>query len=102
MKMHDILCESSADRQPEIDEFGIQRWFDDHGKVHREDGPALIYTNGAERWYRHGKLHRIGKPAVIYSDGSEEWYLNGKLHREDGPAIVYPDEIGRASCRERV
>jgi hypothetical protein len=27
----------------------------ERGKVHREDGPALIYPDGEKVWYKHGK-----------------------------------------------
>lgn len=30
------------------------------GRYHREDGPAIIYSYGEERWYYKGFLHRIG------------------------------------------
>jgi hypothetical protein len=43
----------------------------------------------ATRWYLNDKLHREDGPAIEYSDGSKSWYLNGKLHREDGPAIEW-------------
>lgn len=33
------------------------------------------------------QYHRENGPAVIHSDGTQEWWQNGKLHREDGPAI---------------
>ena len=39
--------------------------------------------------YSSFTFHREDGPAVIYSDGSKEYWLNGKYHREDGPAIVY-------------
>jgi hypothetical protein len=58
-----------------------------NGKRHREDGPAVEYTNGHKQWRRNGNLHREDGPAVEYADGSKRWYLNGNLHREDGPAI---------------
>ncbi len=86
-------------------------YFDQNGKFHREDGPALIKNNGAEewwrhgclhredgpavttdvmcRWYREGKLHREDGPAIELADGTKEWYREGKLHREDGPAVEY-------------
>ena len=48
-----------------------------------------IYKNGDEFWYRNGKLHREDGPAVEWTDGSKFWYRNGKYHREDGPAIEY-------------
>ena len=92
-------------------------YFDQNGKFHREDGPALIKNNGAEewwrhgclhredgpavttdvmcRWYREGKLHREDGPAIELADGTKEWYREGKLHREDGPAIEDADGTRR-------
>jgi hypothetical protein len=61
-----------------------------NGKLHREDGPAVIYPNGTKVWLLNDKLHREDGPAYIGSDGRQEWYLNGNIHREDGPAVIYP------------
>jgi len=58
------------------------------GKPHSVDGPAIIDSNGEQRWYLNGKLHRVDGPAVIYASGSQEWWQNGKLHRLDGPAAI--------------
>ena len=35
------------------------------------------YEDG-EYWYLNGKWHREDGPAVIYSDGTQAWYINGK------------------------
>lgn len=35
----------------------------------------------------HGQLHRTDGPARIFPDGYQAWYLNGKRHRTGGPAI---------------
>ena len=40
-----------------------------------------------------GYLHREDGPAVIYTDGSKEWWIRGNLHREDGPAAILKNEI---------
>lgn len=45
--------------------------------------------NGDLCYYKDGKLHREDGPAVEFSNGTKEWYLKGKLHRENGPAIEY-------------
>ena len=50
-----------------------------------------VGPDGSKFWYLHGKRHREDGPAVEYSNGSKEWYLNGKFHREDGPAIERPN-----------
>lgn len=49
-------------------------------------GNWVTYENSEKQY------HRIGGPAAIFEDGSENWYKNGKLHREDGPAIVRPKD----------
>jgi len=71
---------------------GTKEWYR-NGKRHREDGPALIFINGRKEWYKYGKFHRDDGPAVEGADGSVKWYIHGKLHREDGPAII--DKYGR-------
>ena len=41
-------------------------------------------------WYNEkGKLHREDGPAIEWADGDKIWYLNDKRHREDGPAIEW-------------
>ena len=68
---------------------GTKRCYSDRKMkiFHREDGPAIEYTNGYKEWFIDGKLHREDGPAVEYTNGYKEWYINGKRHREDGPAI---------------
>ena len=53
-----------------------------NGLPHREDGPARIYPDGSQEWYRNGQLHRDDGPAVICTDGTLYWYRHG--HR------IYP------------
>lgn len=69
-----------------IDTSGNARWKNSHGYLHREDGPAIEYSDGAKEWWVNGKRHREDGPAIIWSDGDKEWYQNGVLHRLDGPA----------------
>ena len=42
-------------------------------------------------YYLNNKLHREEGPAIEYSDGYKAWYVNGEFHREDGPAIEHPN-----------
>jgi hypothetical protein len=48
-----------------------------------------VNTNGYKAWYLNDELHREDGPALEYSDGDKEWWINGNLHREDGPAVEY-------------
>lgn len=73
-----------------IDTEGNKYWYR-NGERHCDNGPAVEYANGDKEWWLNGKLHREGGPAVEFKDNGNEWWVNGKLHREDGPAIEYPD-----------
>ena len=53
-----------------------------NGERHRDNGPAIEFTNGTKCWYLNGEYHREDGPAVEYSNGYKIWYLNGK---EVGP-----------------
>ena len=57
--------------------------FDEKNSFHREDGPALEFSDGAKEWYVHGKRHRIDGPAVEYADGTKYWYVHGKEYSEE-------------------
>lgn len=50
--------------------------------LHREDGPAVEYTDGSKEWWVNEKLHREDGPATEYADGTKEWWLNGKRMTE--------------------
>ena len=62
-------------------EDGDKVWYKD-GKIHREDGPAIEYSNGTKGWSKNGQLHRGNGPAVEYSDGDKEWYYEDQLIME--------------------
>ena len=63
-------------------------WYLDD-EFHREDGPAVKYTNGDKFWFQYGERHRIEGPAVEFANGGKFWYKNDQLHRTDGPAVNY-------------
>jgi len=61
----------------ETDEDGDKRWTL-NGLLHREDGPALEYTNGSTLWYHHGALHRLDGPAEEWVNGYKYWWYQGE------------------------
>jgi len=71
-----------------IDKEGNKRWYL-NGKLHREDGPAIEYSDGTKFWWSNGILHRIDGPAMEFSNGDKLWYFNDQLHRINGPACEY-------------
>lgn len=51
----------------------------------------VAYRHGvyihAIRYWKHGKQHRINRPAVIFSDGGTVWMQYGQYHNMNGPVI---------------
>jgi hypothetical protein len=71
---------------------GDRHWMLD-GKLHRTDGPAIIFKSGGQFWYNHGKLHRTDGPAAMYSGGTISWYFEGaRLSLNEWLAITPLDE----------
>jgi hypothetical protein len=56
---------------------GNKFWYQ-HGKLHRLDGPAMEWADGCKAWYQKGKLHRLDGPAIEMDGGYKEWWINGK------------------------
>ena len=86
-KQYKLIKEAEEQPTMKVDAEGTKFWRLPNGKLHREDGPAVEYANGAKLWYVNDKRHRIGGPAAEWANGDKWWYVNGELHRVDGPAI---------------
>jgi len=41
---------------------------------------SISYDNGIKNWIVNGQNHREDGPAIIHSDGSKAWYLNGIIY----------------------
>jgi len=57
---------------------GTKLWYVD-SLLHKEDGPAVEWSDGSKEWHVNGLLHRIDGPAIDYTNGTKYWFLNGKL-----------------------
>jgi hypothetical protein len=62
----------------EVDKYGTKIW-KLNGQFHREDGPAVEYTNGDKFWYLHDKCHREDGPALEYANGTKVWWIHGEI-----------------------
>lgn len=52
------------------------------------------YSSICKGWYKNGKLHREDGPAIIrLSDKTEIWYFEGRRHRIGGPAQTYFQDL---------
>ena len=73
---------------------GDKIWLDQDGLLHRDGNLPAIEGKTQQLWFIHGKLHRLDGPAVIYRDPKhlkntiEEWFMDGEWHRENGPAYI--------------
>ena len=68
---------------PETDRRGAKRWYNDKGKLHRTDGPAVILPKGGFIWYVNGRIHKEDGPAVIGKSGEHHWFLNDVQYTEE-------------------
>ena len=74
-----------------------QEWWI-HGLRHRDNGPAVEYSDGSQEYWLYGMKHRVNKPAIILKDQgfnvgfyTTEYWFYGRLHREEGPAVLKSD-----------
>ena len=57
---------------------GSKSYYNLNGKLHRENGPAIIYSDGSKAYFINGNRHRVTGPAIEYSDGNFEYWYKGK------------------------
>ena len=72
-----------AEKPTEIDSYKNKIWKNNKGQYHREDSPAVIWSDGTKHWYLNGKRHREDGPAIEYSNGYKEWYIDGLNYSEE-------------------
>ena len=65
-----------------VDKHGTRYYFNSAGQLHREEGPAVILTDGPQVWYQNSLRHRTDGPAVDWGDGYHEWWLQGVQYTE--------------------
>jgi len=70
-------------------EYGTIRYYL-NGELHREDGPAVEYTNGDKFWIINGKKHREDGPAIEFASGNKYWFINGEELTEQEFNKLYP------------
>jgi len=59
----------------------------------------VIASDGSQYWHLNDDLHRDDGPAVIYSNGYKAWYLNGKqVDQEEAANLIDPTWIELAKA----
>jgi len=59
-----------------LNEFEIRYLKKDTSILHNPYGPAIIGRKTYKEYYINGKLHRLDGPALIYPSGTEYYYIN--------------------------
>ena len=59
-----------------------------------EKDVRYYFANGTKEFrdFFHKQLHRHNGPAGEYSNGALEYWICGERHRTDGPAVIYGDK----------
>ena len=47
-----------------------------------------ICSSGIQYWYKEGKFHRDDGPAVIFADGSNLWYKDDKPYKPSAHELM--------------
>ena len=61
-------------------ENGTKEYYHNHGKLHNDCGPAIIYANGDLEYWEYGQRHRKNGPAVIIGD-KQYWFERGEFQK---------------------
>ena len=67
----------------EVNTYGTRWYRNAMGQLHRDDGPAVEWSNGTKSWYQNGLRHRTDGPAIEYLDSGKVWFINGEELTED-------------------
>lgn len=68
---------------PVIDEYGVKRWCDKEGNRHNIVGPAIIYKDGDECWFRNDLRHRLDGAALeLKKENIRSWFWMGRYCTE--------------------
>jgi hypothetical protein len=58
-----------------VDRVGNISWYNKHGEWHREDGPAVIYSNGEVEWMINGYNYTFAEWLIELNKPDEDKML---------------------------
>lgn len=56
---------------------------------HNLDGPAVIWANGTQSWFKDDLWHREDGPARVHADGDTSWWLKGIMKTKEYSLPLY-------------
>jgi hypothetical protein len=63
-------------------------WACENGAQSQYEGNCVEWRTPCEDSGGHGKIHRENGPAVVWCDGGEEWWTNGQIRRVIWPVVL--------------
>lgn len=66
LNKHKVISSKEKGLTKTVNKYGAIYFYNKNGNLHNPAGPARIYTNGNEYWYKDGLLHREDGPAITY------------------------------------
>lgn len=60
------------------------RWYiKDTFTLHNEEEPTIIFNNEDKYWIQHHKFHRLDGPAIEFKDGRKKYYIDNSSYDEE-------------------
>lgn len=69
---------SFLNSSPEVGKDLKNHFCDGQKNSHHENGPARVWNDGTLEWFQHGKRHREDGPAVEFPNGDRLFFLFGR------------------------
>lgn len=76
-----VVCTNIADNTTRTVSASIKHYV--NGQQHRDDGPAVEWSDGGKEWWQDGKRNRADGPAVELANGTKEWWIAGQRMLEE-------------------
>lgn len=76
-----VVCTGIADNTTRTVSTCIKHYL--NGQQHRDDGPAVEWSDGGKEWWKNGKRSRDDGPAVELANGTKEWWVAGQRMLEE-------------------
>ena len=52
--------------------------YDENGRRHNDNGPAVITSTGVQSWWKHGVRHNHRGPSIIKNGEPRAWHIEGQ------------------------
>lgn len=82
----------------------IKFWRNQQGKYNKSDGPAIVYSDGGQYWYKNGKVHRLDGPAIVnYATDltPKSWFIEDQRYETEAEFKKAVEEYKKTSIYKK-